>query len=195
MSQDDLKRLILGFALRIQTTFTASEAFEAIKEAPNRSQMSALLGDLYYEGKLFRRKIDGRSYSYAVPAFAPAVYQNFMDEFAKVDTEKQEIAKSHIEKKTDESIKPAEPEKTESPASPKAPEFVPTAERKEEIEQEVIESDVWDEMAEEYMKSIEDNIPETDAKDANSETFVLPNSFKLTFKHPNGMSIIIETRA
>lgn len=196
MYKGDLKRLILWFARNIQSTFTTGEAFGAIKEADNREEVSAAISELYREGKLARQRVSvGNSFMYALPAFAPAAFEMYEKlKSAKPEPQEPQIPQNPIaEEKIDEVREPASKEEPKPAESAKAPEFVPTVERKEKTEQEVIKQDLWGEVAEEYMKSIAEKIPDTVPREVESGTLTLPSNFKLTFNHPSGMSVTIES--
>lgn len=190
MYKGDLKRLILWFAGNTQSTFTTGEAFGAIKEADNREEVSAAISELYREGKLARQRVYvGNSFMYALPAFAPAAFEMY----EKPISAKSEPQNPTIEEKIDEVRAPASKEEQKFAESVEAPEFVPAVERKEKTEQEVIKQDLWGEVAEEYMKSIAEKIPDTVPREVESGTLTLPSNFKLTFNHPSGMSVTIES--
>lgn len=197
MYKGDLKRLILWFARNIQSTFTTGEAFGAIKEADNREEVSAAISELYREGKLARQRVSvGNSFMYALPAFAPAAFEMYEKPISGRILGPQDPQKPQnptVEEKIDEVRAPASKEEQKPAASIKAPEFVPTVERKEKTEQEVIKQDLWGEVAEEYMKSIAEKIPDTVPREVESGTLTLPSNFKLTFNHPSGMNITIES--
>lgn len=196
MYKGDLKRLILWFAGNIQSTFTTGEAFGAIKEADNREEVSAAISELYREGKLARQRVSvGNSFMYVLPAFAPESFEMY-EKLKSANPEPQDPQKPQnptIEEKIDEVREPASKEEPKPAQSVEAPEFVPTVERKEKTEQEVIKQDLWGEVVEEYMKSIAEKIPDTVPREVESGTLTLPSNFKLTFNHPSGMSVTIES--
>lgn len=203
MTLNDTKRLIMGFAERRQAPFTVDEAFGEIKDIKDKQRLSSCASDLFFDRKLARKRIDGRTFSYVHPAFATGDYKNYLDgQLPENHKQSEENEIKNAERIGEIEYGPVERENDRA-ASSQTEEFVPEIEQQKEILDESEPDNDADELND-YVNRINGSIPEDEELTGKHQIDIesygaashmkinLPLNSRFTLNAPHGMSITIE---